>query len=131
MPYSQGPYQRFTSLPVPARPKLSEAREIDFTRKRYVIDAATGGFSHMPEVAQMVVILSFRVPLPEFNTLQSRNKYKKDLENVLAPLAESNPPLVEDLEVVVTSPAPGAMYKAVKFRDIGDHRRPIVEVQIP
>jgi hypothetical protein len=131
MPYSQGPYQRFSSLPVPPRPKLSEAREIDFTRKRYVIDPVTGGFSHMSETAQMVVILSFKVPLPEFNTLQSRNKYKQDLERVLEPLTSANPPRVEDLEVIVTSPTPGGMYKAVKFTDIGDHRRPITEVQIP
>ena len=131
MPYPKGPYQRHATLPVPPRPKLAEAREIDFKRKRYVIDAATGGFSHMPPIPQMVVILSFKVEIPEFNTLQERNRYKQAIEEVLAPLVKANPPLVEDLEVILEATAPDTLRKLVRFKDISDHRRPVVEVQLP
>ncbi len=84
----------------------------------------------MPPVSQMVVILSFRVPLSEFNTLQERNKYKQGLETVLQPLAVADPPFISDLEVIVEKSGPGGMTKLVRFRDVTDSRNP-VEIQLP
>lgn len=131
MPYLRGPYSRHASLPVPPRPLLGAAREIDFVTKRYVTDEATGGFSHMPPTVQRVVILSFQVKLGEFNTLPERNRYSQGLRDALEPLLTSSPPLIDELEIEVTSPAPDTIYKLVRFRDISDSRRPVVEVQLP
>ena len=131
MTYAAGPYTRHASLPVPPRPKLAEAREINFTTMTYVVDPVTGGFSHMPPTPQMVVILSFRVKVGKFNTLPERNRYKQGIEEVLNPLVISNPPLITDLEVIVERTAAGTLYKLVKFRDVSDHRRPVVEIQLP
>lgn len=131
MSYPIGPYSRFSSLPVPARPRLAEAREINFTTMKYVMDAATAGFAHMPPTPQMVVILSFEVPVGKFNTLPERNRYKQGITEKLQPLLTSNPPLIADLEVTINKGAADTIQKLVKFRDISDRRRPVVEIQLP
>ena len=131
MGYPQGPYEKHDRLPVPERPQWGPAREIDFTTGRYVIKA-NGSFSHMPPVAQRVVILVLNNEVnPPFNTLVSRNQWVQDVTNILRPLERESPPSIriEGVEAIPTEP--GGVEKIVRFRDLSDQSNPIVEVQIP
>lgn len=119
MAYSSGPYARFPTLPVPPRPEVSSARNVDFTTLRYTLNGTTGGFESMPPTVQRVIMLiMFGVDVPKFNTAQERNAIALQIRAALEILTQRPGPLIELREVTVERDAAGSAVRKVVFRDL-------------
>lgn len=119
MAYSQGPYERFGTLPVPPRPTIHSARSINFTTKRYEIDTTTGGFLRMPPTAQRVALLiSFEVEESRFVTEQEQEKVRQRIYAALSILTAEPSPQILIKEVVVGSDQKGQVTRRVVFTDL-------------
>lgn len=119
MPYSQGPYERFTSLPVPPRPKVYQARRIDFATGRYDLDDTTGGLQGMSAAVQQLIILAGRqIDVARFNTAPERNKTRKAILNEIKPLTEEPGAVIRVDEVLVASEFPGTQRVEIRFVDL-------------
>lgn len=119
MSYSQGPYARFTSLPVPPRPEVHSSRKINFTTKQYEIDDATGGFLEMPSVAQRVAMLiSFNVKDSKFVTGPDNQATKDAIIEALKVLTEAEPPAIKLTSVEVGSDFAGTAYRRIIYTDL-------------
>lgn len=119
MSYSQGPYQLFTTLPVPPRPAISSARKINFTTKRYEVNENTGGFKRMPPTAQRVLLLiCFEVEDSLFITPQGQSKVKLEIEKALSVLTDVASPLIQIRRIEVGSDFAGQGFRRVTFKDL-------------
>jgi len=131
MSYTTGPYARFTTLPVPDRPVVNSARNIDFATLRYTLDGSTGGFDRMPPVAQQVMLLILgKVKEPKFNTEQSRNEMVLAIEAALAPLTKAPNPTIKLVEVSIERDAAGSSRRLVTFTDLTKNTGNDVQVQV-
>ena len=118
MPYSTGPYSRFTTLPVPPRPEIHTARNIDFTTLQFTVDGVTGGFDSMPPTVQRVILLIlFNTETPRFNTERDRQALDTSIRNALAELTKSPGPLITIKEITIERDAAGSAFRRVVFRD--------------
>lgn len=118
MPYSTGPYSRFTTLPVPPRPEIHTARNIDFTTLQFTVDGVTGGFDSMPPTVQRVILLIlFNTETPRFNTERDRQALDTSIRNALADLTKSPGPLITIKEITIERDAAGSAFRRVVFRD--------------
>jgi hypothetical protein len=119
MVYALGPYALYPSLPVPERPKLYSAREINPATGRYVNDATTGGFESMPSIAQRVLLLvSFGVKRSKFITPQNMEQERKDCIRALEPLTTLPSPSINLLLVSVERVAAGKTKRIIKYRNL-------------
>lgn len=131
MSYTTGPYARFTTLPVPARPLVSSARNIDFPTLRYTIDDVTGGYERMSPVVQQVMLLILgNTTTPKFNTEQDRNATKQSIEAALAPLTAAPNPTIRLVEVSIERDAAGSARRLVTFTDLTRDSGSDVTVQV-
>lgn len=133
MPYTKGPYADHSSLPVPPRPKVGSARWIDFSARRYELDATTGGFRRMPPTVQRVVILAGRVlqTMGPFNTLQERNRIRTEIRNALSIMTKQPAPEIEIKEILVATEFPGTANAQLTFRDLTRNTGIDDQVQLP
>jgi len=119
MPYSQGPYERFTSLPVPPRPKVYQARKIDFATRRYSLDTTTGGLQGMSAAVQRLIILGGRhLDETKFNTAPERERMRKTILDDIKILTDKPDAVIAVHEVLVASEFPGSMTAQIRFTDL-------------
>lgn len=137
MPYSKGPYTLHSSLPVPDRPTVCSARYIDFATARYVMDE-DGSFEQMPPIDQRVVILAGRAinraigdKSTAFNTIQTRNKIRREIRNELQILTAYPTPLAVIKEILVGSEFAGGARAQVTYTDLTKGTGIDQKVQIP
>jgi hypothetical protein len=118
MPYSTGPYNKFTSLPVPPRPEIHSARNINFTTLQFTVNGVTGGFDSMPPTVQRVIMLvMFNTETPKFNTERDRNALDQSIRNALAELTKAPGPLITIKEITIERDGAGSAFRRVVFRD--------------
>jgi len=121
MAYSTGPYTRFVQLPVPARPTINSARNIDVTTGRYTLDNTTGGFEAMPPTVQRVIILASRAMLEtkvSYNSIEMRNKLRLELNTALSVLTAKPDPAIRLDELLVMSEVAGTANVEIAFKDL-------------
>jgi hypothetical protein len=119
MAYSQGPYERFGTLPVPPRPTIHSARSINYATKRIETDPTTGGFIRTPPTAQRVALLiSFEVEESKFITEQEQEKVRQQIFAALSILTAEPSPQIKIKEVVVGSDRKGQVTRRVVFIDL-------------
>ena len=117
MSYSTGPYAKFTSLPVPPRPKLYTARSIDPGTKRYEIDQTTFGYERMPTISQKVIVLcSFGVPTSDFNIESEHQSIRDAIELSLESMVNAGE--IKILLIDVGSDERGHQYRRLKYKDL-------------
>lgn len=118
MGFTKGVYRDRTFLPPLARPKAGEARHIDGCTQRFEI-LADGGYRTMQSTMQRVLlILSFETPRPSsFSTDNQRETWRRQALKALRVLTASQPPVITDLIVKVTSSRPGEDEVSVSFID--------------
>ena len=118
MAFSTGPYARFTTLPVPPRPEIATARNIDFTTLEYKVDGVTGSWARMPPTVQRVIMLiMFNTQTPRFNTERDRNALDQNIRNALSILTKEPGALITVKEVTIERDAAGSATRRVVFRD--------------
>ncbi len=118
MPYSTGPYNKFTSLPVPPRPEIHSARNINFTTLQFTVNGVTGGFDSMPPTVQRVIMLvMFNTETPRFNTERDRNALDQSIRTALEDLTKPPGPLITIKEITIERDEAGSAFRRVVFRD--------------
>lgn len=117
MAYSQGPY--YLGGPPAQRPILRTSRSIDFTARRYEVDAA-GNFLGMPSTAQRVMLLASFAggEDPEVVTPQTMLERANRIRAALKILTSGARPAIADLTVETVRSASGAMKTTVNYRDL-------------
>lgn len=120
MPFATGPYHAHSLLPVPPRPALATARELDVPRKQFVINATTGGYESMNATAQRVVLLvAFAIKAKDWKFLSDRDneRRRQAVATALEIMTKATPPDITGLVVTVVRDRAGVGKVDVEFVD--------------
>ena len=103
MAYATGAYHTHSLLPVPPRPALATARELDVPRKQFVINATTGGYESMNATVQRVILLvAFALKAKDWKFLTDRDNEQRRQAGVTAREIMTKDITPEIVERVVT-----------------------------
>ena len=117
MTYSTGPYSKYSSLPVPSRPKINSARSISPQHKRYEINQTTGGFESMGYVKQRILLLvSLNVPEKKFNTPNEHFEIQDAIRKAIQPVIDDREILL--LKIYVGSDNLGTQRREIFYKDL-------------